>query len=192
MSNSNGEDKKNAAVFIDYSNYHYFIAKQDWRIDWRKFINYFSQKYKEVIFFYYEGIPSKSQYFDIRPKASYTDFNQAKRSKKRYFQFLRNLDMTVRSKPVGRVYDNTEGKFKHKCNFDVELTIDALDKIDFYNDFILCSGDGDFERLVKYLKAHYKKTIVIAPSRRFSTNLWKAASRAIALEDLRNDFARER
>ena len=55
-------------------------------------------------------------------------------------------------------------------------------------DFILCSGDGDFVRLVKYLKAHFKKTVVIAPSKRFSTNLWKAASRAIDLEDLRNDI----
>ena len=30
---------------------------------------------------------------------------------------------------MGRVYDNTSGQIKHKCNFDVELTIDALDGI---------------------------------------------------------------
>lgn len=45
MSNSNGEETKKAAVFIDYSNYHYFFAKQGWRIDWKKFVGYFTKKY---------------------------------------------------------------------------------------------------------------------------------------------------
>jgi uncharacterized LabA/DUF88 family protein len=89
-------------------------------------------------------MPSKSQYFDINSDHSLAQFIEAKKNKLNYFKFLKSLAFKVRHKPVGRVYDNTSGKFKHKCNFDVELTIDALDLIGEYDAFILFSGDGDF------------------------------------------------
>ena len=72
-----------------------------------------------------------------------------------------------------------------KCNFDVEITITAIDQMGTYDEFILCSGDGDFVKLLKYLKAHKKKTVVVAPGRRLSWILAKTSNRIIYLEDLR-------
>ena len=46
------------------------------------------------------------------------------------------------------------------------------------------SGDGDFVKLIKYLKGKRKKTVVVAPSDRFSDNLGKAANQVIYLESL--------
>ena len=151
--------KPKVYVFIDASNIHYYLAKAGWRIDWKKFKLMCERRYEAPKFFYYEGVPSKSQYFDIHPSHSLADFIQAKKNKYNYFKFLRSISFKVRHKPVGRVYDDTAGQFKHKCNFDVELTIDALDALEDYDVFVLFSGDGDFVKLVKYLKGKRKKRL---------------------------------
>jgi uncharacterized LabA/DUF88 family protein len=80
------------------------------------------------------------------------------------FKFLRNLSFRARHKPVGRIYDNTAGEFKHKCNFDVELTIDAFDGTGNYDVFVLLSGDDDFVKLIKYLKGQKKKALLMKNS----------------------------
>lgn len=70
----------------------------------------------------------------------------------------------------------------------MELTIDVLDSIDKFEAFLLCSGDGDFTKLIKYLKGKWKKTIVIAPSDRLSHDLEKAANKVIYLENIKKDI----
>jgi uncharacterized LabA/DUF88 family protein len=113
---------------------------------------------------------------------------QAKKKKLNYCKLLRKFGYKVRNKPVGRVYDNTSGQFKHKCNFDVELTIDALDNIGNYDFFVLVSGDGDFVKLVRYLKGRKKKTIIIAPGERLSWNLEQAANMVTYIDDLKKEI----
>jgi uncharacterized LabA/DUF88 family protein len=48
--------------------------------------------------------------------------------------------------------------------------------------------DGDFQKLVKYLKGKRKKTVIIAAEQRLSNNLEKAANSVIYLNDLKNDI----
>jgi uncharacterized LabA/DUF88 family protein len=48
-----------------------------------------------------------------------------------------------------------------KCNFDVELSVDAIKMIRHYDTFCLFSGDADFVYLNMFLKAAGKKIIVI-------------------------------
>ena len=179
-----------AYIFIDASNIHYSLMKGGWQIDWKKFRQFCEGRYESPKFFYYEGVPSKSQYFDTHPGHSLPQFIQAKEDKLKYFKFLKAISFKVRHKPVGRVYDNTAGEFKHKCNFDVELTIDALDGMGDYDIFVLFRGDGDFVKLVKYLKGRKKKTVVIAPADRLSNDLEKAANQVICLEELDEKISR--
>jgi uncharacterized LabA/DUF88 family protein len=181
-------EKLNAYIFIDASNQHYYLRMAGWQIDWVKFKSYCEQKYQSPSFFYYEGVPSKGQYLDIHTDHGIAEFSEAKRKKHRYFKFLKEISFKVRHKPVGRIYDSTTGRFKHKCNFDVELTIDALHNIDDYDCFVLLSGDGDFVRLVKYLKGRQKKTVIVAPSERLSWNLERAANQIIYLDDLEDQL----
>jgi uncharacterized LabA/DUF88 family protein len=177
-----------AIVCIDASNYHYYLRRKGWKIDWQRFTAYLEKSYELVHVYYYEGIPSKGFYSDTHPGGTLADFNEAKKAKVKYFQFLRRLGYKVRTKPIGRVYDNTQGRFKHKCNFDVELAVDALDNIGGMEVFILCSGDGDFTKLVKYLKSKQKKTVVVAPSERLSDTLKKAANQVVFLEKIRSEI----
>lgn len=182
--------KLKAYICIDMSNAHYYLKREGWQIDWRKFKPYFENIFDSPKFFYYEKIPSKAVYLDIHPGHTFCEFIETKKKKLNYFKFLNQLSFKVRHKPVGRVYDATSGQHRHKCNFDVELTIDALDGLDSYDVFVLMSGDGDFTKLVKYLKGKKKKTVIIAPSDRLSNTLEEAANQVIYLEDLEAEIKR--
>lgn len=181
-------DKLRSYIFIDASNIHYYLKDEGWKVDWIKFKDHYKSVFQDPCFYYYEGIVSKGVYFDNNPHDNIQDFIAAKKSKQNFFKFLKKHDYKVRHKPVSRVYDNTSGQFKHKCNFDVELTIDAIDNIDNYDVFSLISGDGDFEKLVKYLKSKFKKTIIIAPKDRLSINLKKAANITININTIKDSI----
>ena len=103
---------------------------------------------------------------------------------------LKRAGYKVKSKPVGSVYDSTEGAYKRKCNFDVEITIIALDRLNDYDELILGSGDGDFVKLIKYAKGKFKKTTVIAHKNRSNQGLEESANRVIFIEDIREEIKR--
>jgi uncharacterized LabA/DUF88 family protein len=55
--------------------------------------------------------------------------------------------------------------FIPKCNFDVEIAVDAMRLIDSYDTLCLFSGDADFVALLRYLKGKGKKIILIKGGR---------------------------
>ncbi|HUU47107.1 MAG TPA: hypothetical protein VM118_15370, partial [Acidobacteriota bacterium] len=59
-----------AIVLIDAANYHYALTNRGWRIDWQRFVEFCSRRFGECLFFYYEGTPSKTHYFDRNPGRS--------------------------------------------------------------------------------------------------------------------------
>lgn len=94
----------------------------------------------------------------------------------------------MKKKPVGRVFNEALSKFIHKCNFDVEITVDALGMISDYETFILGSGDGDFVKLVKYLKGKQKRVIVLSWGDRINSHLKKSASQLILLTEIKKNI----
>lgn len=56
-----------------------------------------------------------------------------------------------------------DGDFVHipKCNFDVEISVDAIKVLEYYDTICLLSGDADFLYLLRYLKQKGKKVIII-------------------------------
>jgi uncharacterized LabA/DUF88 family protein len=75
------------------------------------------------------------------------------------------------------------GKFP-KCNFDVEITMDLLTRIDEYDTVMLFSGDSDFGGLLKYLKSRGKKVVVVCTRNRMSIELEEVANKFIPAETL--------
>jgi uncharacterized LabA/DUF88 family protein len=57
----------------------------------------------------------------------------------------------------------------------VELTIDAVDRKEDFDTFLLFSGDSDFEALIKYLKQHHKRCLVFSIKDHVSIELIKQA-----------------
>jgi uncharacterized LabA/DUF88 family protein len=48
-----------------------------------------------------------------------------------------------------------------KCNFDVEISVDAIKMMKYYNTFCIFSGDDDFVYLNNFLKKRGKKIIIV-------------------------------
>lgn len=73
----------------------------------------------------------------------------------------RNSGFTVRTKDIKEINDfDEQGRFLrtiNKCNFDIEIAMDMLQKIDKYDTVFLWSGDSDFHLLLQYLKSKKKK-----------------------------------
>ena len=61
------------------------------------------------------------------------------------------------------MFADADGQFVRlpKCNFDVEITVDAIRRMDEYDTLVLMSGDADFVALSRFLKAKEKKIILI-------------------------------
>ena len=174
-----------ALISIDASNLHYFCQANKWKIDWELFRNYFNGQYENIRIMYYEGIRSLGHYRDYNPHTTPQEYKFIKNQKKRFFRYLNNLGFTVRHKVTSRFYDHTLGRFIHKCNFDVEITIDAIDLINSYDEFVLVSGDGDFEKLIRYLKGKEKTVTVVAGKDSVADKLLEATNRQVFLDDLR-------
>lgn len=51
-----------------------------------------------------------------------------------------------------------------KCNFDVEICVDAIRLIDYYDTFCLFSSDSDFASLVDYLRRVKHKKVILFSS----------------------------
>lgn len=166
------EDK--VAVFIDAANYYYAERALGWQINYLKFADYFKSKFNVAKMFFYKGVQTEKMFLINNPQGSLADFYKQRQKKRSFFKHLRSLGVTVRTKPVHSMYDKRSGSWIYKCNFDVELTIDALDSIEEYDKALLCTGDGDFAQLVKYLKGKFKKVYVISARDRCSTFLKEA------------------
>ncbi len=61
------------------------------------------------------------------------------------------------------IYKDTDGPyvFIPKCNFDVEIAVDAVKLIEGYDTFCLLSSDADFVHLARFLKSKGKKVVLI-------------------------------
>jgi len=62
-----------------------------------------------------------------------------------------------------RISHDNEGDFIYlpKCNFDVEICVDAIRLMSKYDTFCLFSSDSDFVSLIKFLKNNRKKVVLV-------------------------------
>lgn len=62
-----------------------------------------------------------------------------------------------------------------RTDWDVGITIDAIDQLDSYDTFVLASGDGDFGLLIDYLKLKGKHIVVLTFESAASKILYQVA-----------------
>ncbi|MBI4120551.1 MAG: NYN domain-containing protein [Parcubacteria group bacterium] len=156
------------SAFVDFSNVRNW-AKSFWPQENREYLKREIDiaKIAEVIdwvrsdkkFFYYghyKNFPnlSKEHPFNVKYQQSIYRIDKARKS-----------GFRVRTKEIKEI-DNfdAEGKFLgriNKCNFDIEMTMDILTKINTYDTMFLWSGDSDFCHLLMYLRTKKKRVITI-------------------------------
>ena len=76
-------------------------------------------------------------------------------------------------KPIA--FDKTENRIKGNC--DGELILQAAIEINYYDNALIVSGDGDFHCLVNYLSRQNKLQYVLAPNKNRCSFLLKQSAR---------------
>lgn len=157
--------------FIDFGNVNnWFSEDKMWQdkavkegekifIDLEKlfdFSKYFSNRSR----FYYGHDPKKvgSMKFLGKTKYVFGENQVFTKPLQQIKHYLKDNESSDRS-----INEDQEGKYIYlpKCNFDVEICIDAIRLINKYDTFCLFSGDADFISLIKFLKNNRKKIILV-------------------------------
>lgn len=154
--------KKRACLFIDGANF-YFVQKNllHQKIDLIKLVSYFRDE------------------FDLYNTFFYLAYKEGDEKQENFMRLLAFSGITVVKKPIKQLKDGT-----YKGDIDVELTIDALLTRDNYHTAILCTGDGDFERLVWTLRTFGKEVVCVSVKEATAVELVNACDRYIDLRDL--------
>ena len=121
---------KSAGIFIDEANLFYSQKFLGWHTDWKKVLEFFDQFYKIKIAQYYMGMPLKRENYE-------RNILIKNRLQKDGFKVI--------TKPLKKIYlDGQKKDFIYKCNFDVEITRDAIRSLDKIDLVLLASSDSDF------------------------------------------------
>jgi len=163
--------KGKVAVFIDASNIYFSQKTLGWKIDFRKLLDYFKSECNLIKISFYSSI------------------NPENKKERKFHDFLEIIGYIVKHKEIKFIKNEEEEKFggHHKGNIDVDLTIDAVYFKDSYDSFVLLSGDGDFESLIKFLKSYNKYCLVISTKDHVSIELIRQA-KFIDFKKLRNEI----
>ena len=135
----NLKSERNNVAYIDGANLHRGVASFGWRLDYKRFRVWLSEKYQVRLAYLFMGLITK-----------YGDF----------YKRLQEWGHTLVFKEV--VYDK-EGKPKGNC--DADLVLQAVCDIyeQKFGNALVVASDGDYASLVKFLLQKQKLWAVLSP-----------------------------
>ncbi len=174
------EGKTKIKIYIDGANVFYAQKKMGWTLDWSKIKEYFQGKYEVIGFNYYQGIKDGDDKI------------------KNYLKYLDQLHVNVITKPLKEIRIGSDHPLNllhhykkiYKCNFDVEITADMIFDRGNLDEYILFSGDSDFDYAVKRLQSVGKTVTVYSSKKVLSWKLKLAANKFRYLEKYKKVFCR--
>lgn len=162
-------------TFIDFGNVNYwfeedrqthdYVALKD---DEKLSINILKLKEFASIFssdirFYYGNdlVNKKSLWFIQKAQEIFKKDRVFTKSMQKIKHYLENK--IERDSNTRALYHDHDGDFVYlpKCNFDVEISVDAIKIMKHYDTLCLFSSDADFVYLLRFLKQKGKKVILI-------------------------------
>ena len=118
-------------------------------IDWNKLCKYLNEKWKCKKIFFYSGIDEGDT--DTAKEFEALSQNGCIIRSKTVYAY-KKPDKTISIKCVHCGKDNVEVVdmgYNRKSNCDVDLTVDAMEEAGTDKEFLIFTGDGDFEYLIK-------------------------------------------
>ena len=160
--------KENNFAYIDGANLHKGVKSLDWRLDYKKFRVWLSEKY---------GTKTAYLFIGLMPKY------------KELYTYLQECGFTLIFKEV--VYDSN-GKAKGNCDALLVLTVmrDFYEKK--YNKAIIVASDGDYAELIQFLKENETLRMVISPNQKCSYLLRKQNIPLLYLDTQRRKMESEK
>ncbi len=134
------KQRRNNIAYIDGANLHKGISALGWRLDYRRFRVWLSDKYHVQTAYLFIGLIPR--YKDL-------------------YAYLQKCGFTLIFKEV--VYD---GSGKAKGNCDSDLVLQAMQDVyeSAFDQALLVTSDGDYASLVKFLLKREKMNAVLSPS----------------------------
>ncbi|MCP5990093.1 NYN domain-containing protein, partial [Klebsiella pneumoniae] len=84
-------------------------------------------------------------------------------------------------------HDESNGnRYFQRANLDIEIVIDMFNTVEQYDEIVLFSGDGDFERAIELLRAKQTHITVVSTDGMIARELRNATDRYIDLNDIRS------
>jgi uncharacterized protein (TIGR00288 family) len=158
-------------VFIDAANLELSAKDRRFKVDYKKL-------YKWIGEF---GCIEYAGFFTVR-------FDNKKHDK--FLTLLKKIGYKLITKKLKHIRDKNKGHLR-KANFDVEIAVEAIKRINSYDVFILFSGDSDFDYLLKEAKAQSKETIVVSMRYHVSRELVDRAEKYIDLRKIKTLIERK-
>lgn len=161
-------------VFIDFANVNNWFTEdvRDWddnvlsidktlSIDIEKLFD-FVKCFSNHARFYYGHDPQNKNSMKFLGKSKYV-FGEKMVFTKPLQQIKHYLKAEEKSIVTRNIKHDNDGDYIYlpKCNFDVEISVDAIRLMNKYDTFCLFSSDADFISLVKFLKNNRKNIILI-------------------------------
>lgn len=125
-------------------------------------------------------------YYTVYPIEGTRDYSLVNRHK--FYTYLsRVMNFTVRKKQLKQIFINKK-ILKEKGNMDVEITIDAVHHMKYYDLAVIFSGDSDFLALADYLMKNNKKVMVYSSKNNISKELKKKANHYADILEIKEDI----
>lgn len=150
---------------------HLTSDKLCWRVDYEKLRNFFIGICDLRRITFYSPELDSDDHMDFR-------------------YFLDKNGYKIKTKPLKEYKDHTIYNPHRKANFDVEIAVDAVSKMNKFNAFILFSGDCDFEYLLNFLRGSGRQCITFSRSGHISKELPPASNKYFDIVDFRFDILR--
>jgi len=184
-------------TFIDFGNVNYWFEKDkqtnDKKIlsDTEKFaidiekLSEFTNVFSMTTRFYY-GVNTENRHsigFIDSVRRYFGKYKVVTKPIQKIKHYLDNLELKTNTRTTN--YDKN-GRYVYipKCNFDVEICVDAIRLINNYKTFCIFSSDADFVRLFEYLKKQ-NKNIILFKGGHAQNKLIKIANHVINAQDIK-------
>lgn len=107
-----------------------------------------------------------------------------------FLTVLKKSGYKLITKPLKLIKNRRDGTHLRKANFDVEIAVEAMKRIDSFDTFILFSGDSDFDYLIKELKKRSKKVIVVSLKYHVAKELIQSSDFYLDLKKIKKEIER--
>ena len=165
------------AVFIDGANLYQTAKALGFDIDYKSLRRVFRDHGQLMRIYYYTALLDDQEYSPVRPLVDWLDYN----------------GYSLVTKPL-KEYTNVAGRRKYKGNMDIEIAVDVMEMSRHLDHIVLCSGDGDFRKLIESVQRQGCKMSIISTLHTsppmVADELRRQADFFIELQDLEPEIAR--
>lgn len=125
---------------------------------------------------------------DLKKIKFYSADFQSENHRKFIYFLNKILKFKIETKPLKEYRDHCAESPHRKANFDVEIAVDATDKKEQFDTFVLFSGDCDFEYLAKFLRGQKKIFITFSRAGHIAKELPPASSYYFDIVDFKQEI----